>query len=122
MTPSGLEIIDPFSIPLCNTAILLWSGLSLTLSHHSLKKSNRGYLLWQKRGFSTDTIKTNFLYTSVFYLDCTCFLGFSYLNINIVDFLSLTGFMGLFFFVATGFHGLHVLIGTIFLIICAVRI
>jgi len=125
--PSGLEIIDPFSIPLCNTAILLWSGLSLTLSHHSLKKSNRGYLALQKRRFSIDSIKKNFLYTSVFYLDCTCLMGLLFFGFQLFEYkhrrFSISDSVyGSVFFVATGFHGLHVLIGTIFLIICALRI
>lgn len=104
--PPGIEPINPFSVPLLNTATLLASGVTVTWAHHSLTSGNNeealSALIW------------------------TVLLGvyFTYLQANEyyeAPFTIADGIYGTTFFVSTGFHGLHVLIGTTFLIVCLFR-
>ena len=100
--PSGVEVIDPFEFPLFNTLILLSSGISVTYAHHSLIQSNRKSYL---NG-----------------LLCTVLLGLIFTALQATEYLvsSFTmsdGAFGSCFYFGTGFHGIHVIIGTIFLIV-----
>jgi cytochrome c oxidase subunit III len=104
--PKGLEIIDPFAFPLLNTLILLCSGTTVTWAHHALINGDREGL---KKG-----------------LWATIILGLVFTSIQAYEYAHAPfAFKGLnysaSFFMATGFHGFHVLIGTIFLIVCLVR-
>ena len=104
--PKGLEVIDPFGFPLLNTLILLCSGTTVTYAHHALIHGDRKGLirgLWATiiLGAIFSTIQGYEYYHAPFH-----FAGLNY---------------GASFFMATGFHGFHVLIGTIFLAICLVR-
>jgi len=104
--PKGLEVIDPFGFPLLNTLILLCSGTTVTWAHHSLLHGDR-------KGLITG-------------LWCTIILGAIFSGIQAFEYAHAPfGFKGLnytsAFFMATGFHGFHVLVGTIFLIVCLVR-
>nr|YP_009545849.1 cytochrome c oxidase subunit III [Ophioceres incipiens]AYO99641.1 cytochrome c oxidase subunit 3 [Ophioceres incipiens] len=99
--------IHPWGVPLLNTAILLSSGVSLTWAHHSLRQS-------EGEGSSTSlaiTILLGLWFTSL--------QGYEYweASFSIAD-----SVYGSVFFVATGFHGLHVIIGTTFLSICLIRL
>lgn len=99
-------MIRPFSVPLLNTAILLGSGVRITWAHHSLLGGSYGDILV---GLGV-TIGLGLLFTTLQleeYLDA---------RFSISD-----GVYGSIFFVATGFHGLHVIIGTRFLIVCFFR-
>nr|YP_006303215.1 cytochrome c oxidase subunit III [Nectonemertes cf. mirabilis HC-2011]ADZ05368.1 cytochrome c oxidase subunit III [Nectonemertes cf. mirabilis HC-2011] len=103
----GLKFLSPFSVPLLNTAVLLASGVSVTWSHHSLMLGSR--------------------VSSLHGLIISIFLGiyFTFLQVGEyyeVSFSLSDGIFGSIFFVATGFHGLHVLIGTVFLTVCCFRI
>jgi cytochrome c oxidase subunit III len=104
--PKGLEVIDPFAFPLLNTLILLCSGTTVTWAHHALINGDREGL---KKGLWA-TIILGLVFTSV--------QAFEYVHAPFA-------FKGLnysaSFFMATGFHGFHVLIGTIFLIVCLAR-
>ena len=104
--PKGLEVIDPFHLPLLNTLILLCSGTTVTWAHHELIHGNReGF----KKGLWW-TIGLGVLFTSIqAYEYMHAPFGFKGLN------------YGAAFFMATGFHGFHVLIGTIFLAVCLKR-
>jgi len=104
--PKGLEVIDAFSLPLLNTLILLCSGTTVTWAHHSLIHGDRAGL---KRGLWL-TILLGLTFTSI--------QAYEYSNAPI-PFHGLN--FGAAFYMATGFHGFHVLIGTIFLIVCQVR-
>lgn len=102
----GIEVIDPFAFPLLNTLILLCSGTTVTWAHHSLIHGDRQGLI---RG-----------------LWLTIILGLTFSSIQAYEYAEAPfAFKGLnygaAFFMATGFHGFHVLIGTIFLIVCLVR-
>jgi cytochrome c oxidase subunit 3 len=97
---------DPWHLPLLNTLILLTSGTTVTWAHHALLENDRKGLiqgLW-----------------------LTVILGFAFTCVQAYEYLH-AGFTfgghiyGSTFFMATGFHGAHVIIGTIFLAVCLVR-
>lgn len=102
--PTLISPLDPFSVPLLNTAILLSSGVRVTWAHHNIQ-NNKKILL--------PIIITLFL--GIIF---TLFQVFEYVNrtFSISD-----SVFGTNFFVSTGFHGLHVLIGTLFLFFCVFR-
>ncbi|NEU11580.1 cytochrome c oxidase subunit 3 [Methylobacterium sp. BTF04] len=104
--PKGIEAFDPWHLPLLNTLILLTSGTTITWAHHALLNDDRKglkYGLWL-------TIILGVLFTA-----CQ---AYEYAHAHF-------GFAGSIysstFFMATGFHGAHVIIGTIFLAICLYR-
>ncbi len=104
--PKGLEVLDPFGFPLLNTLILLCSGTTVTWAHHALIHGDREGL---KKG-----------------LWCTILLGLLFTSIQAYEYLQAPfafkgNIYGATFFMATGFHGAHVIIGTIFLTVCLVR-
>jgi cytochrome c oxidase subunit 3 len=104
--PTGIKIFDPFKIPLLNTIILLTSGISVTWAHHRLINNK-----------FNQTIQ-RLLITVILGIYFTFLQGLEYYSasFNIAD-----SVYGSIFFLATGFHGLHVLIGTIFLLVCLIR-
>ncbi len=99
-------IMDPFDLPLLNTLILLCSGTTVTWAHHSLIHGDRDGL---KKGLWA-TIALGLLFSSI--------QAYEYAHAPF-------GFGGntysSAFYMATGFHGFHVIIGTIFLIVCLKR-
>ncbi len=104
--PAGMEAIDPWHLPLINTLILLTSGTTVTWAHHALLENDRSGL---KKG-----------------LILTILLGISFTSIQAYEYIHAPfGFKhsiyGATFFMATGFHGAHVIIGTIFLTVCLIR-
>ena len=105
--PAAIEyVIDPFSLPLLNTLILLCSGTTVTWAHHSLIHGDRDGL---KKG-----------------LWLTIILGAVFTAIQAYEYAAAPFEFGgntysSAFYMATGFHGFHVLVGTIFLIVCLVR-
>lgn len=104
--PKGIEVIDPFGYPLLNTLILLCSGTTVTWAHHALLHGDREGL---KKGLWA-TIALGVLFTSIqIYEYAHAPFGFKGLN------------YGAAFYMATGFHGFHVFVGTIFLIVCLAR-
>uniref|UniRef100_A0AAU6W803 Cytochrome c oxidase subunit 3 n=1 Tax=Tinodes ventralis TaxID=3144872 RepID=A0AAU6W803_9NEOP len=104
--PINIQAFNPFKIPMLNTLILLSSGISVTWAHHSLMNN-----MYNKTNLS---------------LFITIFLGIyftliQYMEYNEASFSMADSIYGSTFFLTTGFHGLHVLIGTIFLFICLLR-
>nr|AII41701.1 cytochrome c oxidase subunit III [Petrobiellus sp. 2 JZ-2014] len=104
--PAGIMAFNPFQIPLLNTAILLASGVTVTWAHHSLMEKNH-----------TQTIQA---------LTLTIILGVYFTALQAFEYLEATftiadSVYGSTFFMATGFHGIHVLIGTSFLSVCLMR-
>ena len=98
--PKGIAPLSTYSVPLLNTVILLSRGVTVTWAHHA--------------------IMNNFFNKSVFSLVLTVLLGvyflmMQWLEYNEAQFSIADGVYGRTFFMATGFHGLHVTIGTIFL-------
>ena len=105
--PKELEaVLDAFDLPLLNTLILLCSGTTVTWAHHSLIHGDRKGLktgLWL-------TIALGLLFTSI--------QAYEY---SVAPFPFGTNTYGSAFYMATGFHGFHVIIGTIFLTVCLFR-
>jgi cytochrome c oxidase subunit III len=107
--PEGMHVLDPFGYPLLNTMILLCSGTTVTWAHHSLINGDRDGL---KKGLWA-TIGLGLLFTAIqAYEYAHAPFNFSGPEANIY---------GSTFMMATGFHGFHVIIGTIFLIVCLIR-
>lgn len=109
--PGPKEIIDPWHIPLLNTVLLLSSSVTVTLAHHALKKNKR------------DAI--------VIWLAATILLGSVFIYFQAEEYvlayeeLGLTlnaGIYGATFFILTGFHGLHVTLGTFMLLVIWFRV
>lgn len=105
--PLGIIPFNPFDIPLLNTIILISSGLTVTWSHHSILTNN-----FSERTFS---------------LLITIILGFYFSLLQLIEYIESPftisdSVYGSRFFLATGFHGIHVIIGTIFLFSIFIRI
>ncbi len=104
--PRGIATFDPWHLPLFNTLILLTSGTTVTWAHHALLHDDREGLKW---GLIL-TVVLGFLFT--------CVQAFEYQHAA----FSYSGHIyGATFFMATGFHGFHVIVGTIFLFVCLMR-
>lgn len=104
--PTGVNPLNPFEVPLLNTRVLLASGVSVTWAHHALIEG-------EKRNGLQGLVVTVILGVYFTVLQWNEYLEASF---TIAD-----GAYGSSFFVATGFHGLHVLIGTSFLFVCVIR-
>ena len=105
--PVGVEVFDPFHLPLMNTLVLLLSGTTVTAAHHALQHDNRK--------------------TAILMLAITIALGVGFTGLQVLEYthagFSYDGTLyGSAFFMATGFHGAHVVIGTIFLAVCLIRL
>jgi cytochrome c oxidase subunit 3 len=108
--PKGIEPFNPWHLPLVNTLILLTSGTTVTWAHHALLNNDREGLKW---GLAI-TVALGLLFTAVqAYEYAHAAFAFSRDNGGNI--------YGSTFFMATGFHGFHVIIGTIFLIVCLWR-
>ena len=105
--PKGIEPVDASEVPTANTTILLSSGSSVTVSHHSLVDK---MIDWANNG-SVATIIMALFFT---FLQVMEYFGVSY---TITD-----SVYGSTFYMGTGFHGLHVIIGTVFLLVGALRV
>nr|ARH55085.1 cytochrome c oxidase subunit 3 [Mecinus janthinus] len=105
--PKGIKPFNPLEIPLLNTMILLSSGLSITWAHHSMMENN------YKKSFQG--------------LFITILLGFYFSLLQMFEYLEAPftiadSVFGSTFFMTTGLHGLHVIIGSLFLLVCLMRI
>nr|QWB85656.1 cytochrome c oxidase subunit III [Sarmydus sp. N117] len=105
--PKGIQSFNPIEIPLLNTLILLSSGLTITWAHHSLMENNYIQAL---QGLSLTII------LGVYF---TFLQAYEYLE---APFSISDSIFGSSFFIATGFHGIHVIIGTTFLLVCLMRL
>jgi cytochrome c oxidase subunit 3 len=105
--PEGVHTFDPFHLPFLNTMILLLSGCTVTWAHHSLIEGDRRGLLLG--------------------LAFTVLLGLSFTTFQVIEYSDAPfkfvngGVYPSTFFLATGFHGFHVIVGTIFLAVCWFR-
>ncbi|RMD62046.1 MAG: cytochrome c oxidase subunit 3 [Alphaproteobacteria bacterium] len=104
--PVGIEPFDPFGVPFLNTLILLLSGCTVTWAHHELRKGNRRGTI---QGLAI-TIALGILFTSLQAYE------YGHAAFGFRD-----GIYPSVFYMATGFHGFHVIIGTCFLSVCLYR-
>nr|YP_009632251.1 cytochrome c oxidase subunit III [Paralithodes platypus]ASS30837.1 cytochrome c oxidase subunit III [Paralithodes platypus] len=105
--PKGIDPFNPFQIPLLNTIILLSSGATVTWAHHAIMEGNHKQSM------------QSLLITVVLGLYFSALQALEYVE---APFTIADSVFGATFFVATGFHGLHVIIGTSFLMICLFRL
>ena len=98
--PMGIDAINPFELPLLNTVLLLSSGVTVTYAHHSLIQGKRRNALY------------GLLYTAILAIIFTALQGVEY---SVSSFTISDGTFSSCFYFGTGFHGLHVMIGTAFL-------
>ena len=108
--PEGIHTFNPWDIPFLNTLILLLSGTTVTWAHHALLNGNRRGLI-QGLGL---TIVLGVLFSALQAYEYHHAYTEANLKLN-------SGIYGSTFFMATGFHGFHVIIGTIFLTVCFFR-
>jgi cytochrome c oxidase subunit 3 len=113
--PKGVETVSPWHLPLVNTLTLLLSGTTVTWAHHALQVGDR-------KG-----AKLGLLLTVILGLLFTSIQAYEYSHIVSEKLFfspeaSAAGLYGSAFFMATGFHGFHVIVGTIFLAICLLRL
>jgi heme/copper-type cytochrome/quinol oxidase subunit 3 len=104
--PKGIAVFNPWEIPFLNTLILLCSGVTVTWAHHAIVAGDR-------EGTILGLIFTVTL--------GAIFTGFQILEYSEAAFCISDGVYGSTFFLATGFHGFHVLVGSIFLLVCLYR-
>jgi heme/copper-type cytochrome/quinol oxidase subunit 3 len=104
--PKGIAVFNPWEIPLLNTLILLLSGVTVTWAHHAIVAGNREEAI------------SGLIFTVTLGAIFTGFQGVEYFE---AAFCISDGVYGSSFFLATGFHGFHVLIGSLFLLVCLYR-
>lgn len=105
--PKGINVFNPYDIPLINTIILISSGITITWSHHSILKNKLN-----------ERIKRLYL---------TIILGILFSFLQLLEYIEAPfcindRIYGSTFFLITGFHGIHVIIGTSFILICLIRL
>jgi cytochrome c oxidase subunit 3 len=104
--PENIHVIDAFSLPFLMTVILLLSGCSVTWAHHAILEGDN------------DSFVKALKWTVILGV---IFLGFQVYEYTHVTFGFTEGVYASTFYMATGFHGFHVFIGTVFLYICYLR-
>jgi len=105
------ETMTPFWLPTINTALLLSSGVTLTIAHHSLLENHRGRTL----AFMWLTVLLGITFLTV--QGYEYFHAYSELNLKLTS-----GVYGSTFYMLTGFHGFHVLIGMLMLLAITLRL
>jgi len=105
--PKGILVLNAWEIPLLNTIILLTSGAACTWAHHAIITGDRKGAIF------------SLIITLILAIAFTAFQGFEYIN---ATFGISDSVYGSTFYMATGFHGFHVIIGTTFLTVCFVRL
>ncbi|HJK87453.1 MAG TPA: cytochrome c oxidase subunit 3 [Candidatus Megaira endosymbiont of Hartmannula sinica] len=105
--PKGIILINPWDIPLVNTLILLLSGTTVTWAHYAINEYNK------------EDTKSALIITIILGFVFSLFQIYEYFH---VSFGLKDGVYAANFYLATGFHGVHVFIGTMFLLICYIRL
>ena len=113
--PHGVELVPAWELPLVNTLTLLLSGTTVTWAHHALQQGDR-------KGAKLAlvlTIALGAMFTAIQAYEYAHILDHKYF---FSEEAANAGLYGSAFFMATGFHGFHVLVGTIFLTVCLIRL
>ena len=110
-TVEPFQTVGPFWLPTINTALLLTSGVTLTIAHHALRESQRAKTI----GFMWATVLLGVVFLFV--------QGYEYYHLYTDLNLKLnSGVFGSTFFMLTGFHGFHVFLGTLMLFVITLRL
>ena len=104
--PAHIEPFDPFHLPFMNTMVLLLSGCTVTWAHHALREGARKDLI---QGLALTVLLG------------ICFTSLQAYEYGHAAFGFTDGIYSSTFYMATGFHGFHVIVGTIFLAVCLIR-
>jgi cytochrome c oxidase subunit 3 len=104
--PAHIETFDPFHLPLMNTMILLLSGCTVTWAHHALREGKQKEV---EQGLALTVILG------------VCFTALQAYEYGHAAFGFSEGIYSSTFYMATGFHGFHVIVGTLFLAVCYLR-
>jgi cytochrome c oxidase subunit 3 len=114
-SPAGIiepfTIMTPFWLPTINTALLLSSGVTLTIAHHALRENHRGHAIT----FMWLTVLLGAVFLTV--QGYEYFHAYSELNLKLSS-----GVYGSTFYILTGFHGFHVLVGMLMLLFITLRL
>lgn len=105
--PKGIMLFNPWDVPFLNTIILLLSGCTVTWCHHAVISGNRNQAIF------------SLILTIVLALIFTSFQFYEY---SVASFHLADGVYGSTFYLTTGLHGFHVIIGSIFLLVCLYRL
>ena len=105
--PEGVDTFNPWQVPFLNTIILLLSGATITWAHHAIIGGNRE--------------------DALFALESTVGLAIAFTGLQVYEYIESPfsisdGIYGSTFFMATGFHGFHVIIGTIIIMVMSLRL
>jgi cytochrome c oxidase subunit 3 len=117
VTASPADIIEPFTtmtpfwLPTINTALLLSSGVTLTIAHHALRENHRGRTI----AFMWLTVLLGITFLTV--QGYEYFHGYTELNLKLSS-----GVYGSTFYMLTGFHGFHVFVGMLMLLFITLRL
>ena len=113
--PQGVEVLSPWQLPLLNTVTLLLSGCTVTWAHHAVQVGDRA-------GAKLALIITVALGVLFTFVQAYEYNHILHENLFFNEEALNSGLYGSVFFLATGFHGFHVLVGTIFLAVCLLRL
>ncbi len=117
ITASPADIVEPFTsmtpfwLPTINTALLLSSGVTLTIAHHALRENHRGRTI----AFMWLTVLLGIIF--LFVQGYEYFHGYTELNLKLSS-----GVYGSTFYLLTGFHGFHVFVGMLMLLFITLRL
>ena len=113
--PKGIELVPAFHLPLVNTLTLLLSGTTVTWAHHAIQQGDRK----NAKLALVLTVLLGMLFTAIQVYEYQHIL---HEKLFYSEEAAQSGLYGSSFFMATGFHGFHVLVGTIFLAVCLFRL
>jgi heme/copper-type cytochrome/quinol oxidase subunit 3 len=136
--PLGIQTIDPWGLPLLNTLLLLTSGIFATLAHAIAKNLGKNSFLFSNQfienniltpyneSMQKNNIKTLYFYIGIISFILAIMFGLIFTLIQLYEYINATftiadSVYGSIFYMATGFHGLHVIIGTTFLLVTFYR-
>ncbi len=131
--PAAVSLVKPYGIPLWNTILLLSSGATITLAHYVLMTEDEHKFtveirqIWAEKwvGYEYDLLKIRGNWVVLGFIG-TLFCGILFLMLQFCEYLwapfSISdSIYGSIFFITTGFHGLHVMVGTVFIIVGFIR-
>jgi len=122
--PVNYPVLDPFGVPFLNTVILLFSGLTITIAHHYILL--RDHKIVKKNMVIDYGSKSLSLKNASYFLILTILLAILFTFLQVCEYRAAEynisdGIYGSVFYIATGFHGFHVIVGTLFIVASTIR-